>query len=514
MVSGDGAERASVAMQQLRRRLRILRLAVGSLLIVAALDLAACHKPAQQAASPVASRPFAPAPPPPPPPPFSPADAAQALATLKQAPDHGFEAARFPAEAIAEGLGSTDPAARAEGQRRLRAAVLDYARAQHGLTIPTGALPRAWNQRPSQYDAAAELNAALRTNTLQTWLDGLPPQTADYRALQAAYVETRSHEGQRKRLQVQAGPLDVGEQDARTTALRKRLSREDPGLADVDPDAPVDQDLVDALQRYQARHDLPPSGVLDPATAERLNAPMMSRADKLRVNMERLRWLPRPEPARRIDVNIASAELAYIRDGEPETHMLAVSGKLGDETPIVSSTIDSIVLDPPWYVPNDIARREILPKGEAYMRSRHFVWRGGRLIQEPGPKTALGLVKFDFPNPYAVYLHDTPSKASFSLAQRTASHGCVRVQHAVELAKIVAADEPGLSAERVEKILASGKTVRLKLAEPVPVRLMYLTAEPKGGAIAYLPDVYGWDAKLAALLDRYSTPPRRPRKAP
>ena len=110
--------------------------------------------------------------------------------------------------------------------------------------------------------------------------------------------------------------------------------------------------------------------------------------------------------------------------------MLAVSGKLGDETPMVSSAIDSIVLNPPWYVPDDIARREIIPKGAAYMRDRHFVWRGGRLIQQPGPKAALGRVKFDFPNPYAVYLHDTPSQASFGLAQRTASHGCVRMRNA------------------------------------------------------------------------------------
>ena len=286
--------------------------------------------------------------------------------------------------------------------------------------------------------------------------------------------------------------------------MRKRLALESPELADADPDAPVDQDLTDALRAYQAHHSLEKTGVLDEATVERLNAPVTNRATKLRVNMERLRWLPRPEPDTRIDVNIASAELTYFRDGEPETHMLAVSGKLGDETPMLSSAITSIVLNPPWYVPTDIARREILPKGAAYMRARHFVWRSGRLIQQAGPKAALGRVKFDFPNPYAVYLHDTPSKASFSLAQRTASHGCVRLQHPVELARLVAAEEPGLSAGRVDEALASGRTVRLKLDRPLPVRLLYLTAEPKAGGVVYLPDVYGWDARLLALLDRYS----------
>jgi murein L,D-transpeptidase YcbB/YkuD len=484
-------------------------LAFAGLGLVAALALTACHQPAHKPAASVAasSRP----PPPPPPPPFTVQDAAVALDTLKHADDHGFVVARFHTEEIERLLGDGPDANWAEGERRLRAAVIDYARAQHGLTIPTGALPRAWNQRPSGYDAEAELNAALHGKTLQAWLDGLPPQTPAYRALEAAYVALREGRPDHARPKVEAGPLDIGEEDDRTEALRRRLTPEAPDLADVDPAAAVDQPLIDALKAYQGRHNLPQTGALDDATAALLNAPVMGKAAKLRVNMERLRWLPRPLPASRIDVNTAAAEMDYFRDGELATHMLAVSGKVGDETPIVSSAIDSIVLNPPWYVPNDIAHREIIPKGTAYMQSRHFVWRGGRLIQQPGPKAALGLVKFDFPSAYSVYLHDTPSKASFSLTQRTASHGCVRLQHAVELARTLAAEEPGLSADRVDNILASGKTVRLKLAHPVPVRLMYLTAVSKDGEIAYLPDVYGWDPELLALLDRYGAPRGRPK---
>jgi murein L,D-transpeptidase YcbB/YkuD len=484
-----------------------LRLALAGLTLVAVLEASACRQPAQKAAQTAAAP--KPPPPPPPPPPFTAKDAAVALETLKYAPEHGFSANRFHIEEIEQHLDSDAASDRAEGQKLIRAAVIDYARAQHGLTIPTGALPRAWNQRPSKYDAATELNTALKSGKIQEWLDGLPPQTAEYRALQAAYVAALEHHPDRTRPKVETAPLDLGEQDDKTTALRKRLALENPELADVDADDAVDQDLIDALKAYQTRHHLDATGALDEATVAQLNAPVLGKATRLRLNLERLRWLPRPQPAQRIDVNIASAELTYFRvDGAP-THMLAVSGKPKDETPIVSSAIDSIVLNPPWYVPNDIAHREILKKGAAYMQSHHFVWRGGRLIQQPGPKAALGLVKFDFPNPYAVYLHDTPSKASFNLTQRTASHGCVRLQHAVELARTVAEQEPGLSAERVDKILASGKTVRLKLARPIPVRLMYLTAEPRGDDVAYLPDVYGWDPVLLALLDRYGAPRKR-----
>ena len=475
--------------------------------MITSLELAACRQPSRERSEGAASpqKPVQPLPPP-----FTTRDAAVAVDTLKRAPDHGFPAKRFHADEIEQLLNSSSIGDQIEGKGRLRAAVLDYARAQHGLTVPVGALPRAWNQRPSTYDAGAELNAALREGTLQAWLDGLPPQTPDYRALQAAYVAAKTDRAERIRPRVEGAPLGGAEQGAPTKALRRPLAREGPVSADGSDGTAIDQDLIAAPRAYQAQHQLEEAGGLDAATAERPHAPVMSKAAKLRVNMERLRWLPRPEPGSRIDVNIAAAEMDYFRDGELTAHMLAVSGKLGDETPIVSSAIGSIVLNPPWYVPTDLARREIIPKGAVYMKARHFVWRSGRLIQRPGPKAALGLVKFDFPNPYAVYLHDTPSKATVSQAQRAASHGCVRLQHAVGLARLLAADEPGMSAEQVNKILSSGKTVRLKLARPVPVRLIYLTAEPKGGSITYLPDVYGWDAKLLTLLDRYQAPRRRP----
>ena len=496
-----------MSLQPAGGRRPILKALLPGLVLAVGLALAACHQPSGQQAGTAAAPPQRP-----PPPPFTAHDASLALDALRHAPDHGFPVERFHVEEIEQDLGSA--ADQPEGQRRLRAAVIDYARLQHGLMIPLGALPREWSRGPQDhsaaYDATAELDAALRAGTVPAWLDGLPPQTREYRVLQAAYVAAKAESAETApRPRLEPGPLDLDAQDARTAALRQRLAPEKASAAAIDAEAPVDQALIDRLRAYQTRHGLPPTGVVDQATADRLNAPAVNQASRLRVNLERLRWLPRPTPARRIDVNIAAAEMDYIRGDEPAIHMLAVSGKLGDETPIVSSAIDSIVLNPPWYVPNDIAAREIVPKGAAYMQSRHFVWRGGRVIQQPGPKTALGLVKFDFPNPYAVYLHDTPSKASFSQAQRAASHGCVRLQHAVELARIVATDEPGLSAERVDRILASDKTARLKLAQPVPVRLMYLTAEAKGDEIVYHPDVYSWDGRLLALIERYQTPRRR-----
>ncbi|CAN7360557.1 L,D-transpeptidase family protein [Phenylobacterium sp. LjRoot219] len=462
--------------------------------------LAACQR---KSPTPAATAEVTPPPRPLPPPPFRGKDAEMAMEALKAAPDHGFAAKRFRTDHIAELVNSADAAQQAEGERQLRAIVVDYARAHRGLTVPAGARPRDWGQKPAAYDAEAELNAAIRAGTLKAWLDDLPSKSPTYQALQAAYVAYLRGEKPPPRPKVAAAPLALGAQDRTTAALRKRLALEFPELIDVPEETPVDEALIASLQRYQAAHGLPPSGYLDDATVKKLNTPLLNPGDALRANMERQRWLPRAEPATRIDVNIASAEMNYFADNQPVTHMLVAAGKKGDETPMLTSAIDSLVLNPPWYVPQRIAREEIVPKGRAYMRSRGFVWRDGRLIQRPGPHTALGLVKFDFPNDYAVYLHDTPSKAAFNRAQRTVSHGCVRLARAVELARTLISQQPGWSAARLDKVLASGRTTRVKLDQPVPVRLMYLTAVPQADQIAYLPDVYGWDTQLLGLLDRY-----------
>ena len=258
------------------------------------------------------------------------------------------------------------------------------------------------------------------------------------------------------------------------------------------------------MKRYQALHGLPPTGQLDEATLRELNVPAAGRAAQIRANLERLRWLPREEPATRVDVNTAAAVMDYYEGGRHAVHMLAASGKPGDETPMLASAIDTIVLNPPWNVPDGIAQEELYPKqasNPGYFAEHGYEVKDGRVVQRPGPDSALGLVKFDFDNPFAVYLHDTPAKAAFARSQRAVSHGCVRLAQAVPFAKMLVARQSGWSNERVDQVLASGETTHVKLAEKVPVRLIYLTAFPQDGRIAFRPDVYGWDAELLKLLD-------------
>ena len=426
-----------------------------------------------------------------------------ALAALKAAPEHGFAAERFPTKRIEALLDSSNGRERAEGERLLRAALVDYARAQHGLTIPRGAFPADWGLKPEPYDAEAELEAALKSGKLKDWLDRQPTPLPAYGELQKAYLaylKIHAHGGWPA---VEAIALAPGAQAPQVAALRRRLAAEDPALSAGPADAPADAALIRALQRYQAANGLPATGLLDGATIAALNVPALSRAAQIRANLERLRWLPRAEPATRIDVNTAAAVTDYVVDGKLAMHMLSASGRAGgDETPMLASEISAIVLNPPWNVPDGIAQEEILPKGQAYLHRMGFVMKEGRLVQKPGPEAALGQVKFDFENPYAVYLHDTPAKAAFAKSQRAVSHGCVRLAQAIPLAKAVLANEPGWSAARVDETLATGETVRVELARRTPVRLLHLTAFPENGRTAFRPDIYGWDVQLLRLIDK------------
>ncbi|HLZ75791.1 L,D-transpeptidase family protein [Phenylobacterium sp.] len=362
-------------------------------------------------------------------------DAVYATQVLDRAPQQGFAPGSFHIGEIHAAEARRDPAASA----LLREGVIEYARAQHGLSLPARARPAAWGEAPAPYDAAAELDAALARRQFRAWLDAQPPPSPIYHDLQQAYAAILAH-----------------------------------------PQATQPQ----ATQPAAAQ-----AGAVTPAL--------------LRANLERLRWLPREEPATRVDVNIASATLIYVVDGQAKLTMRTASGKPGDETPMLTSKIDSIVLNPPWNVPANIAAAELMPKGEDYLAAHGFVAsETGGLVQNPGPESALGLVKFDFANPYSVYLHDTPSKAAFDKAGRAVSHGCVRLERAMDLANLLLAQEPGWSPQRVADTVATQQTTTVKLHAPVAVRLLYLTAVPSGGRIAVLPDVYGWDAALLRLMDQ------------
>jgi len=407
---------------------------------------------------------------------------------------------------------ATKGASAAEREAGLTLAAIEY-----GQALATGAVdPRkiyeVYTVPMPKADVVGGLAKAVEQGGLREWLAGLAPQDAEYKALSEAYVAYRQKAGQEKRAAIAPGEqIKPGKKDPRVAQIREGLRANGylPAPAPQDPNAKgkaapaVDAalytpDLVAGVKKVQTDYGIETDGVIGNSTLEALNTGARDRARILAVNLERRRWLERNPPATRIDVNTAAAELHYWKDGAEKDRRRVVVGQPDWETPELGSPIVRLVANPPWTVPESIAEKEILPKGAAYMAKENIVMKNGKLVQEPGPKSALGLVKFDMDNKEQIYLHDTPSKALFASTQRHASHGCSRVENAVEFARLLAQDDGKL--EAFDKALATKEETRVELSTKIPVRLIYHSAYLDGGRVVFRTDPYGWDDKLAAAL--------------
>ena len=257
------------------------------------------------------------------------------------------------------------------------------------------------------------------------------------------------------------------------------------------PTTPTYRRLRQALQRYRSGT---PAG--DKATTNRLR--------EIEVNLERQRWLPRQAPAERVWVNAADAQLVFYRADRPvfSTRVIVGQDDRRNQTPEFRVTMDGILFNPPWNIPQDIATEEILPKTSSdpnYLARHNMVMLpNGGLQQLPGPNAGLGLLKFEMENRFGVYLHDTPSKNLFSRDNRRISHGCIRVQNPRELAALLM-QQP---IDTINQAIAGSGTTRRNLPAPVPVFVVYETAYvDSAGALQFQPDVYNRDAKIWPHLD-------------
>jgi murein L,D-transpeptidase YcbB/YkuD len=249
----------------------------------------------------------------------------------------------------------------------------------------------------------------------------------------------------------------------------------------------------------QADYGIDPDGVIGEDTLEILNLSDADRERAIAAAMERMRWLDRNPPATRIDVNVAAARLTYWRDGKIVDTRKVVVGEPESETPQLGSPIYRLVANPTWTVPRSIQKEEIAGKGSAYLRRNNMVWKDGWIVQQPGPKNSLGLVKFDMKNGHEIYLHDTPAKALFTETQRQRSHGCVRVEDALGFAELLARDAGVLDEWR--KARATGKETFVPLPREIPVRLLYHTVLfDEAGEPVIRADPYGWNDRVSAAL--------------
>ena len=427
-------------------------------------------------------------------------------AALSHSVQHGLDHIAF--------LPASAPEAPAAREAALTKAALDYSNAlAHGVIDPR----RIWKDytlAPWKVDVAAGLAKVLEQGKLPAWFNSLAPQTEEYRALSAAYVDYRRRAASQNEAPIQGGDqIHVGDRDPRVPAIVEGLRANgylpdgDAGQADAKTSGAKQGDaegqvytkaISQAVARLQANYGIEDDGIVGPETLEVLNSGPGDRARQLAVNLERRRWLDRRPAPTRIDVNTAATFLDYWRDGTHREHRVVVVGQPEWETPQLGSPMYRLVANPSWTVPKSIEEEEIASKGAAYMRANNMVRKGGFIVQEPGPKNSLGQVKFDMRNDKAIYLHDTPAKALFAENERHRSHGCVRVQDAIGFARLLASDD-GISAD-FDKAMATGDEKFVSLKKQIPVRLLYHTAFFDSGAVHLRTDAYGWDEDVAGAL--------------
>ena len=408
---------------------------------------------------------------------------------------------------------ASEGATAAAREAGLTQAALNYAQALAGGIVDPKKIYEVYEVPGPKVDVAGGLAGAVESGDVAGWLAGLAPSDPEYRALSDAYLAFRGKaHGRKAAAPIEfGGKIERGDRDKRVPQIAQFLTENgylaappaEPAKAAKGKAARPDPDLytpalAGAVARLQAEYGIEPDGIVGDDTIEALSIGPADRARILAVNLERRRWLERTPAGTRIDVNTAGAFLTYWRDGMAAHEARVVVGQPAWETPELASPLVRLVANPPWTVPESIAEKEILPKGAAYMAKEHIVMKKGRLVQEPGPKSALGLVKFDMANRHQIYLHDTPAKALFAADERHASHGCARVEDALGFARLLAGDQ-GLS-EDFEDALATEEETEVKLARPIPVRLLYHTAYVEGGRVLFRTDPYGWDDKLAEAL--------------
>jgi murein L,D-transpeptidase YcbB/YkuD len=311
-----------------------------------------------------------------------------------------------------------------------------------------------------------------------------------------------------------------------------RLVGDLPADASTPADSTVYQGpLVDAVKHFQSRFGRTADGRITTQTLADLNVPLSARVRQMQLTLERWRWLPLGLHAAPIVANIPEFRLrAYDDNFEVALTMNVVVGKAYDHnTPVFEDSMQYVVFRPYWNVPYSIAKSEYLPKvarDPNYLSSKGFEvvnnrqelvasgpvtgdvlqqLRAGKLFirQGPGPKNALGLVKFIFPNDYSVYMHDTPAQEFFSKTRRDFSHGCIRLEKPADLAVWVLRDNPGWNADQVRAAMNGNPNQQVNLAHPIPVLIVYATVTvTEDGTVHFYDDIYGHDATLEEVLDK------------
>ncbi len=410
------------------------------------------------------------------------ADALGTRQLLAGAADHGLPLQRYTSIPVPAGQ-STD--AKAAFDLSLTRAALAYAADMRDGMLRPKAVFSDVSLPQKQTEILADFAAAAAAQQVAPFLTRLEPAVRDYQLLKAAL--------RRYRAQTPWPAIAAAKNSPPPMALvGNRLAAEGYMM----PGASVPA----ALRLYQSENGLTPTGGLDGKTVAALNVPAPVRAAQIAANMERWRWLPQALEERHIMVNVADAWLVLVDDGAVALRSRVVVGAPDTPTPLLMARANAVTVNPTWHLPKSIIENEIRPKlaeNPDYLASKNMVEENGEITQMPGPTNALGVLKFEFPNPFDVYLHDTPTKRTFHGADRVVSHGCVRVEQIRALSSAAL----GLDEASLDQLIAAGETVRRPIPNALPIYIQYWSAVPgPDGRMGFREDVYSRDTAMIAAM--------------
>ncbi len=367
------------------------------------------------------------------------------------------------------------------------------------------------NKNDTLFNEANTLFALMNSDNFKKSFDSLRPNHIWYTKFREEYTKLYQfeHQGGWPSIQNLKDSIPIGYNSPDIVVLRKRLFSEISSPTDTSSSI-CDENLLDAIKKYQHLNHVKVSGQIDTSTLKKLNKGSKEKLKTLAINMERMRWLKRNFSQPFIWVDIPRMELDYYEHDSVQYNMRVVVGKLSRQTPTLDSWVENIVFSPPWTVPPTIMKEEVVPgiarRGGSYLARRGLkAYRGGRQVnpsminasnyrqfsigQAPGYRSSLGEVKFN--------MHDTPHREDFVKSYRAYSSGCIRVHHPKEFAAFLLQDTSNYSYAKIDSICKKRQTMSIPMKRRIDVHVVYLTNSLDSvGNVVFLKDIYGLDAKM------------------
>jgi L,D-transpeptidase YcbB len=403
---------------------------------------------------------------------------------------------------------------------------------KNGRVDPKKVQPE-WYLPKESVDIFPLVKNALEDQDIKKTIDDLYPDTDAYKNLKKslAYYRSLLKKGTMPTVPKSKKKVELGTRGPDVVALRNRLKF----TGDLPPKAGkhvelFDEELTDAVKEFQNKHGLNEDGVIGLYTLQALNRSLKSVITQIEMNLERLRWITQEKPEKYIIVNIPDYKLRIMDKGKVKLSMRTVVGNRKWQTPVFDDEMETVVINPKWNVPPKILEKEMIPKikkNPDYIKKKNFVvlqrqdgrfrhvnpdnvdWENAnpkdfQISQKSGWGNALGRIKFLFPNEFIVYMHDTPAKSLFKNDFRAYSHGCIRLEHPIDLAEYLLEKEPTKKKwdeDRIKEAIKDGREVNVTLKEKIPVLMRYFTAwVDDDGKLHLRKDIYDYDRKLSRAL--------------